>query len=103
MAQKKATDKQKLLCLQMIEAHWDCSTPTRYEFTIYRGKPSAWHALQGDRKNWSPNKRATSKTVKEFKRQILNDEWTLYIAMDFITRHYHEFITLVWRLTPRNN
>ena len=97
MAQKKATDKQKLLCLQMIEAHWTIP----FEFTIYRGKPSSWHALCGDRKNWSPDKRATSKNVKEFRRQILNDEWTLLMTMDFIKRHYHEFITLVWHCKPK--
>ena len=86
-----ATDKQKKLCLQMIAAHWDCSTSSRFEFTIYRGRGNSW----------SPDKRARSKTVKEFRRQILNDQWTKSQASYFITRHFNEFITLVWGLTPR--
>ena len=89
----KATDKQKKLCLQMIEAHWDCSTSSRELFTIYRGK--------GD--SWSPNKRARSKVIKEFRKQILNDEWTMYTASCFISRHFDEFITLVWGLTPQKS
>ena len=86
-----ATDKQKKLCLQMIAAHWDCSTSSRFEFTIYRGRGNSW----------SPDKRARSKTVKEFRRQILNDQWTKSQASCFIKRHFNEFITLVWGSTPR--
>ena len=68
-----ATDKQKVLILKMCEAHFNVKV---FEFTIYRGKPSAWHAFKGNRTNWSPTKRARAKTVKEYKRMVLNNEWT---------------------------
>ena len=89
---KQATDKQKALILRMLEAHWDKES---YDFTIYRGKPSAWHAIKGDRRNWSQDKRSRSKTVKEYRKQVLNDEWTVLIAMDFIRRHYDDFMMFV--------
>ena len=88
MATEMATDKQKVLILKMCEAHFNVKV---FEFTIYRGKPSAWHAFKGNRTNWSPTKRARAKTVKEYKRMVLNNEWTKYEAIDFIKRHYDEF------------